>query len=335
MGQWIVLGVGVPVVAGPRRRLGPVAVGRHRDRPLVICASCCRLPGQTWCPRRARSSSVSSSRWSIDAVGQSWRRSRSSTASSRRRWSPSAASARSDGAPFGRLTDKRRCGSIRAGAARTGRGRRGDACRTRNGRSARSPTRRWARTTSSSGGSGATPAFWSLWSLGVAAVISGDFYGLELRPRRRGVRRSADRHRSSSRSCTTGCASASPRCPRRCRTPAARTRSHARRWARGADSSPDSPRTWSTSSRRPSSSARWAFLMHDIMAGLLDLAGEPWWNSHVTWWAVFYVIFVGLNIVGIEATMRFTVVINILALGDPGVLLHRRARVGRFRLPRC
>ena len=32
------------------------------------------------------------------------------------------------------------------------------------------------------------------------------------------------------------------------------------------------------------------------------------------WTFVFYVIFVGLNIVGIEATMRFTVIINILAL---------------------
>jgi len=57
------------------------------------------------------------------------------------------------------------------------------------------------------------------------------------------------------------------------------------------------------------------FLMHDIVVGLFDLAGEPFWNSPVTWWAVFYVLFVWINIVGIEATMRFTVVINILALG--------------------
>ena len=35
------------------------------------------------------------------------------------------------------------------------------------------------------------------------------------------------------------------------------------------------------------------FLMHDIMAGLFDIAGSPWWNSPVTWWAVFYVVFVG------------------------------------------
>src|SRR4030095_1136511 len=46
-----------------------------------------------------------------------------------------------------------------------------------------------------------------------------------------------------------------------------------------------------------------------------NIAGAPFWNSPVTWWAVFYVIFVAINIVGIEATMRFTVVINILALG--------------------
>jgi ethanolamine permease len=57
------------------------------------------------------------------------------------------------------------------------------------------------------------------------------------------------------------------------------------------------------------------FLMHDIVAGLFDLNGAPFWNSPVTWWAVFYVVFVWINIVGIEATMRFTVVINILALG--------------------
>ncbi len=30
--------------------------------------------------------------------------------------------------------------------------------------------------------------------------------------------------------------------------------------------------------------AAMGFLMHDIMASLFDLAGEPWWNSVVTWW---------------------------------------------------
>lgn len=35
---------------------------------------------------------------------------------------------------------------------------------------------------------------------------------------------------------------------------------------------------------------------------------QPWW------WAIFYVLFVGLNIIGIEATMRFSIVICLLAL---------------------
>ena len=40
------------------------------------------------------------------------------------------------------------------------------------------------------------------------------------------------------------------------------------------------------------------------------------------WWLIFYVIFVGLNIAGIEATMRFTVVICILSLAILAVLLR-------------
>jgi ethanolamine permease len=44
---------------------------------------------------------------------------------------------------------------------------------------------------------------------------------------------------------------------------------------------------------------------------LTDIAG---WNSLPVWWAVFYVIFVWINIVGIEATMRFTVVITVLSI---------------------
>lgn len=56
-------------------------------------------------------------------------------------------------------------------------------------------------------------------------------------------------------------------------------------------------------------------LMQAIVAGLFNVTGDPFWNSEPVWWAVFYVIFVALNIAGIEATMRFTVVINFLALG--------------------
>jgi ethanolamine permease len=54
------------------------------------------------------------------------------------------------------------------------------------------------------------------------------------------------------------------------------------------------------------------FLSHDIV---FDLSGaDGWWNSPVLWWAVYYIVFVGINIVGIELTMRFTVVITVLAL---------------------
>jgi ethanolamine permease len=51
---------------------------------------------------------------------------------------------------------------------------------------------------------------------------------------------------------------------------------------------------------------------HFDKAGLV--VGAPWWNSLPFWWAIFYVIFVGINIVGIEATMRFTVTITVLSI---------------------
>jgi ethanolamine permease len=55
-------------------------------------------------------------------------------------------------------------------------------------------------------------------------------------------------------------------------------------------------------------------LMQEITAGLFNINGSPWWNSLPFWWAVFYIIFVGINIVGIEATMRFTVTITVLSI---------------------
>lgn len=71
-------------------------------------------------------------------------------------------------------------------------------------------------------------------------------------------------------------------------------------------------------------------LMHDIMAGLLDITGEPFWNSEPFWWAVFYVLFVGINIVGIEATMRFTIAITVIALGILGVFYVSALVSGEF-----
>ncbi len=156
-------------------------------------------------------------------------------------------------------------------------------------------------------------AFWSLWSLGVAAVISGDFYGWNAGLSAGGF---------GGLLIATGvvvimyyglCFSI-------------------------AEMSPALPHTGGAYSFARSAMGPWGgfitglaenmeyvitpavvvgamgFLMHDVMAGLLNTTGEPWWNSYVTWTLVFYVLFVGLNIVGIELTMRFTVVINILAL---------------------
>jgi len=45
-----------------------------------------------------------------------------------------------------------------------------------------------------------------------------------------------------------------------------------------------------------------------------SVVGAAWWNSLPFWWALFYAIFVGINIIGIEATMRFTVTITVLSI---------------------
>src|SRR5947208_131775 len=65
-------------------------------------------------------------------------------------------------------------------------------------------------------------------------------------------------------------------------------------------------------------------LMQQIVVGLFNAGGHfdqtgnvvgvAWWNSLPFWWAVFYIIFVGINIVGIEATMRFTVFITVSSI---------------------
>ena len=135
---------------------------------------------------------------------------------------------------------------------------------------------------------------WSLWALGVAAVISGDFFGwnfgLDF-----GVRRSARRHDRHHGHVL--------RPVLLDRGDVARAAAHRRRvlvraaprWARGAGSSPASPRTSSTSSRPPSSSsasaATWGAIVNDLFG--LTLA-QP------IWWLIFYAIFVGLNIIGVE-----------------------------------
>jgi ethanolamine permease len=56
-------------------------------------------------------------------------------------------------------------------------------------------------------------------------------------------------------------------------------------------------------------------LMQELMISFFDITGDPWWNSEPVWWLLFYALFVWVNIIGIEATMRFTVTITVLALG--------------------
>jgi ethanolamine permease len=65
-------------------------------------------------------------------------------------------------------------------------------------------------------------------------------------------------------------------------------------------------------------------LAQTIVTGLFEAGGKfasdgtltniAWWNSLPVWWALFYIIFVWINVVGIEATMRFTVTITILSI---------------------
>ncbi len=69
-------------------------------------------------------------------------------------------------------------------------------------------------------------------------------------------------------------------------------------------------------------------LMQSIVVDLFDVVGDPWWNSEPVWWLVFYAIFVWVNIIGIEATMRFTVVITVLALAILGSSSSRRSSQG-------
>src|SRR5947209_8161051 len=72
------------------------------------------------------------------------------------------------------------------------------------------------------------------------------------------------------------------------------------------------------------------FLMQAIVQSLFNVQGNPWWNHPVFWFIVFYIIFVAINIWGIVATMRFTVVINFLALGILAVFFASVLLSGKF-----
>jgi ethanolamine permease len=157
-------------------------------------------------------------------------------------------------------------------------------------------------------------AFWGLWSLGVGAVISGDYYGWNLGLAEGGFGGLLIATVVVAIMYYGLCFSI-------------------------AEMSPALPHTGGAYSFARSAMGPWGgfitglaenmeyvitpavvvgaigALMQVIVQGLFDVVGNPWWNSQPFWWAVFYIIFVGINILGIAATMRFTVVINALALG--------------------
>src|SRR5215471_16369742 len=166
-------------------------------------------------------------------------------------------------------------------------------------------------------------AFWSLWSLGVAAVISGDFYGWNLGLDAGGFGGLLIATVFIAVMYYGLCFSI-------------------------AEMSPALPHTGGAYSFARSAMGPWGgfltglaenmeyvitpavvvgamgLLMQQIVVGLFSAGGHfdssgnvvspTWWNSLPFWWLVFYAIFVGINIVGVEATMRFTVFITISSI---------------------
>ena len=157
-------------------------------------------------------------------------------------------------------------------------------------------------------------AFWSLWSLGVAAVISGDFYGWNLGLGVGGF---------------GGLLIA---------TIVIAVMYYGLVFSI-AEMSPALPHTGGAYSFARSAFGPWGgfitglaenmeyvitpavvvgamgFLMQAIVQSLFNVQGDPWWNTPYVWFIISYIVFVGINIRGIVATMRFTVAINAIALG--------------------
>src|SRR5256885_15091262 len=157
-------------------------------------------------------------------------------------------------------------------------------------------------------------AFWSLWSLGVAAVISGDFYGWNLGLGVGGFGGLLIATIAIAIMYYGLCfsiAEMSPALP-----PTGRAYSFARSaigpsggFVTGLAENMEYVITPAVVV------GAMGLLMQAIVATLFNISDNPWWNSPVTWFIVFYVVFVAINIRGIVATMRFTVAINIVALG--------------------
>src|SRR5881392_1262319 len=143
-------------------------------------------------------------------------------------------------------------------------------------------------------------AFWSLWALGVAAVISGDFYGWNLGLGVGGF--------GGLLIATIFIAAM-----------------YYGLVFSIAEMSPALPHTGGAYSFARSAFGPWGgfitglaenmeyvitpavvvgamgVLMQSIFKNLFDV-GDPWWNSPITWFIVSYVVFVGINIIGIVTT---------------------------------
>src|SRR5216117_2260335 len=156
-------------------------------------------------------------------------------------------------------------------------------------------------------------AFWSLWSLGVAAVISGDFYGWNLGLSAGGFGGLVIATIFIAAMYYGLCFSISEMSPALPHTGGAYSfaRSAMGPWGGFITGLAENMEYVITPAVVVGAMG---FLMHDITKSLLGLNGDPWWNSPVTWFIVSYIVFVAINIRGIVATMRVTVVINALAL---------------------
>jgi ethanolamine permease len=161
-------------------------------------------------------------------------------------------------------------------------------------------------------------AFWSIWALGVGAVISGDFYGWNAGLTTGGI---------------GGLLIA---------TAIIAVMYYGLIYSI-AEMAPTLPHTGGAYSFARSSMGPWggfvtglaenieyvitpavvvaamALLMQEIVNDIFSLTTVFWWNSEPFWWLVFYLVFVGINIVGIEITMRFTILVTVLALGILGI----------------
>ena len=170
-------------------------------------------------------------------------------------------------------------------------------------------------------------AFWSLWALGVGAVISGDFYGWNVGLDAGGFGGLLVAGIIITVMYYGLCYSIAEMSPALPHTGGAYSfsRSAMGPWGGFITGLAENMEYVITPAVVVSAMG---FLSHDIVVELVAVDG--WWNSPVLWAAIFYIIFVGINIMGIEITMRVTVVITALALGILGFFFLAVLFSGKF-----